>query len=265
MSRLDNIYLGIIDKVIPPGDPSNTTQFFQYQYSVLVTGDYQAIFPVICSVMSPVAGRDKVEESILSTGLRVFVVFPSGGSPACGLIIGCARQYIKPQDITRGKYWERRYNLITETIASDNTWQVKHDLGMFMKVEGQKITVSDLGGNSVVINAGLPGGLAGGSIDVNCNALNITVKGDASIKATGAVSVIAKDVSVKATTVDVKSISMTATVLKDVSLTAGTVDVQAVSINLNSYTGGMVLTTMSQPVCYVTGIPFVGTPLVKAG
>ena len=259
---LDKFYLGQIEKAIPPGDPANTTTGYQYQYQVLISGDRSSTLTVLCTVMAPIAGRDHTEESVLATGLRVFVLFP-GGSPAAGVIVGCARQYLKPMDAGRGRYWERRFNLITETVEKDFTWQVKHDLGTFIKVEARAVTISDGFGNEVVVNAGL--GPIGGSVDVKGGAMSITVKGDVDIKAAGAVSVLAKDVTVKAVTVDVKALSMSATVLKDVSIKAGTVDVKAATINLNSVTGGMVLTTTSQPVCYVTGIPFVGVPIVKAG
>ena len=263
MSHLDKCYTAIIEKVIPPGADGDLSHGYQYQYQVLVNGDQWSAFRAMCVRMDQSAGRDYTEESILSSGLRVFVMFPCG-SKSLGIILGCARQYLTPQDPGRGKYWARRFNLITETIEKDNTWQLKHDLGPFIKVEGRKVTVSDSYGNEVIVNAGTPAG--GGSVDVNAGALNVTVKGDITVNATGDVNVKASNATVTAQNVEVKATSVKATVAGDVSLTAtGNVDVKATSVNLNQVLGGEVLTTLSQPTCYVTGIPFVGVPTVKAG
>ena len=263
VAQLDKLYTAIIEKVIEPGADGDLSNGYQYQYQVLINGEHWSTFRAICVRMDQAAGRDYTEESILSTGLRVFVMFPCG-SKSLGIILGCSRQYLAPQDPSRGKYWARRFNLITETIEKDKTWQLKHDLGPFVKVEGQIVTVSDSYCNEVIIKAGTP--LGGGSVDINAGALNVTVKGDVTLNATGDIKVTASNATVTAQNVELKATSVKATVAGDVSLTAtGNVDVKATAVNLNQILGGQVITTMSQPTCYVTGIPFVGVPTVKAG
>lgn len=277
---LTGLHFGTIEKVVPPSDDKNESKT-QYEYEVNITIDRFASIPVKCILMDRFGGwYDEYEDRILTAGTSVFVMMPRGNR-VTGVIIGMPRMSTVAQTEPTGKpladppystaspgfpssrRYEKYFLNFTETYEKNTTlgeWTFKHDLGPFIKVEGTKVTISNGATETITIGEG---SVTVEAVDAKIDAKkSVEVKalgGDINVTATiGNVNVKANEVKVNCKTVDVKC--------KDAKIVANKVDIKALSgIDLNKILGGMVLTTMTQPTCYVSGIPFKGVPNVKAG
>jgi hypothetical protein len=256
MDKLDGFYLGTIEETIYPEDPRNTTKY-QIQYIVNLTIESYSQTRVLCIVQDRFGGLDDFEDITLRAGIMVFVQFPRG-DPSIGVITGCPRRYTKNQSLANGRYWKKRFNKITQSVDQQTNWKVEHDLGNYITITPTQIIIDDGKLNKFTIDQT-------GKITVDSGDLEINVKKNANITIVGDCTIKAKKVDLTAKDVNVTCKKLDATVAGDASITAAKeVSITGSQIKLNGEIGD-VLTTASQPTCYVTGIPFMGSQTVKAG
>jgi phage gp45-like len=267
-------YFGTVDEVLAPNNKKNTSKY-QYEYIVNVKGDRYAIVPVRCMMMdSSGGGLYNYGETILTVGAMVFVTFP-GGDTSVGVIIGAARKFQEKQEISeKGSRFKKRFNEIDNIIDTKGKWSVGHT--SVAVPTGPKV---ELDRDSIKINDGgmLGTGIDAQSVEIDRKSKKITIKAgewtlDVSKNATINIIGNAK-ISCLNATIDAKmNVKVSATNAEVTAKNKVTVDakrevsVKARTIKLNADTmPGDVLTSLTQPSCYVTGIPFVGSQTVKAG
>lgn len=233
------LMLGVVKEVIPPSSSKSRTKT-QYEYIVAAVGELNTHKQVHCLLKDHFGGINDFETFTLKTGFRCAVECVQG-NPDSGVILGGISNRSVKVDEALGHHWMARFNKITRSITSKDEFYVKHDNGNEMRVEpgqiilqdstGIKIQV-DKTGKKIVITDG-----SGESITIDKNAKKITVE--------------AKDLNL-----ELKG-NLKANV-------KGNVDVKAKTINLNG-SSGKVVTTLTHPVDFVTGIPIKGVGKVKAG
>src|SRR5271157_1226651 len=104
---MNGIYVGTIEKVYPPNDINNSNKY-QYEYSLLVTGDNFSTIPCNHCIKSDDDGfNDDYEDKVLKPGASVLVAFPRIGSGA-GIIMGAVRGYTTAMNPSLGNYWRKR-------------------------------------------------------------------------------------------------------------------------------------------------------------
>jgi phage baseplate assembly protein gpV len=254
--KLHGLYFGTVMDVIYPEDALNTAKY-QTQYRVILTGELYNQFEARCVVTDKFGGDDEFEDVTLRRGVKVLVQFPLG-DPSIGVITGTIRSAADSQSRSDGYYYKKRFNKITESIDKADVWTIEHDDGTMIRIESNRILIDDGDGNSILIEQG-------SKIKVMSGELDIEVADNAVINVSGNVTVKASNISVEGDDVSVKCKSLDANVSGSAKIDAkGSVDIKGSNIKLNGEMG-QVITTMSQPVCYVSGIPFKGSTTVKAG
>jgi len=274
------IYIGTITEVYEPGNPLNDSQDYQYLYEVVVATDKYAYLPVKSSRMDPLGGGlYNYDDVIFAVGQQVFLGFPFSDTSRA-VILGGRRQEPDPQEVEGGIRWKRRFNEINQSISFNGVYQVQHSSLAFSN--GPLIELSKDG---ILINDGGPSRQQGDplaqfiEIDSVSNTININ-SGNWTLKAKTGVTI-----NVLAGDVDINCLSANISAKKsvDVSTTIGTINISAgiscditakgkasvkAPILLLNSTGNPldgVITTTTQPVCYITGLPFNGSKTVFAG
>lgn len=270
MDKLHGIYFGTIDAVYPISHELNRGKY-QYEYRVIITADLYSQLPVKCIRVDPNYGNfNGYDDQILEVGYRVFVQFPNG-DPTVGLIVSGARFHPVPQTGTEGVYKRWRFGPIQMAVTAAGRWEVHvrpaangpkfsniymDEDGVFigdagLLGEGQDFIKIDLKSRSITMNAA-------SKFTINCR--------DADILAIGKVDLTCIDLDAKiAQTAKISALKLEARIATEAKIEVfGVADIKAQVIKLNGELGG-VITTATQPTCYITGIPFKGSKTVKAG
>jgi len=275
------IFSGFIQEVLPPSDDFNETEY-QYEYMVTISTDLGAQVPVRCVKMDyGFGGIDGYEDEILGVGHTVFVMFPNtkGG---CGLIMGGSRNSINPV-VEAGVRWRKRFKTIDQMVDKNGNYIVAYkeedatgpnDLSSFgpnVIIEKDHVRIQSGDGQD---GAAYAGGLVDSiiihgdtrTISIITENWNVRVAKNCTIFVEGDCDIKAKNLTaIIANSADIKAGELSAKVLRGAKIDVmGNADINALQINLNGKLGG-VITTATQPTCYVTGIPFNGSKTVKAG
>lgn len=268
--NFNGLFFGSVSEVIPPDDNRNTNKS-QYEYEVILTGNLYSQMYVRCIAMDPFGGGElNADDIILDTGSRVFLMFPRN-DPQMGVIMGGSRQRNTPQK-TEGVGPRRltRFNEVQQEITADGEYELSiradedSDPEAELKVTREAITLDThplIGNTSVKLdreNKTITIKTKDMVIELEGNK-TLNVVGDASIKVGGKADItIAGDASIKAK-------KLVAEFIQEAEIKAAQkVSVDALEVNLAGKEG-QILTTATQPTCYVTGIPFKGSLKVKAG
>ena len=274
------VYVGTIQEVYPPGHNLNETRGYQYMYEVAVVTELSAFLPVKCVRVDPIGGEFNYDDLILVVGQQVFLGFPFEDSTR-GVILGSSRQVDEDQEVDGDVRWKRRLNEIDQSISFDGVWKLGHKSTSLLGAEfyGPSITVSK---DILLIDDGGVNGDQTSPQTVEVDARNRTIKinsGEWTLQAESGVTinVSAGDVSVSClnASVDAKQ-EATVKAGTNVSVDAGAnakvtaggnaaIEGSQVFLNSKGLPLDGVITTKTQPTCYVTGIPFKGSTTVLAG
>lgn len=250
------ILYGTVTDVFPPGSPGNLNKFC-YEYSVLATSGLRAQLPLAhVTIADDFGAPDEYDDRVLERGQKVIVTCLDDWSAP--IIIGSIRNTVRKQPAEHA--WVRRYSKIEQKVSGDNAWTVKSDSGPNLGVTPNVVILDDSAGEKVTLDR------VNKILTVEANTLKVIVKGNATVEVGGKATVSAAEAQV-----NVKG--KAAVAAGEVSVDAkGEVSVKAAAkvrvdgseVDINGE-GGEVLTTKTQPRCYVSGIPFVGEGSVKAG
>lgn len=253
------IALATVTKVVKPEDIENRSQK-QFEYDLLAFGEAGSRTALQRAVwMDQFADEDDYEYRTLRPGTRVVVALPKGEMLA-PIIIGCLRSADYTQDPADGMNWTRRFQEIVTNINRFGEWSVTSDDGPNIRIEKQIVHLGDGEKQSVIIDK------ENKKITIDAGDFDVTVTGNATINVTGAVTlncesadvIASKNITAKCKDLDVKASGKTKIkASKDV-------EIDGKKVKMNKGTG-KVITTETQPSCYVTGIPFKGSETVKAG
>lgn len=270
------MYFGAITASYPPTDDSNLNGI-QYEYDAILVGDSQCLIPAKHLIRMDLFGSDdEFDDTPLRPGSRVVVLFRDS-SLTSGLIIGCLRrtQTMMPED--EGVYRRTRFNETEQVVNRQGAWSITLDQGDKISVSKEKITLDNDNGESITIDresqtiavkAGKDWKLdvggdatinATGNVTINCAEAKIKTTGNTTIEATGSAKIKATEATIEATvsaTVKAAQVDVKA----DASAT-----VKAPVITLGNG-GGSVITTATMPTWdLITGAPSMGVPTISAG
>ncbi|RLC08540.1 MAG: hypothetical protein DRI57_23790 [Deltaproteobacteria bacterium] len=272
------LFVGTIQEVYPPSHELNDSQGIQYVYEVWVATEKQAILPVRCTRMDPYGGGlHQFDDLILVAGEQVIMGFPFA-TTTHGIILGGTRQHTEVQSEDGIMRWKNRMNEIERSISFEGLWKVQHvsesspngpsvslnkdiflindggpngdadaEKSQFIEIDIPNNTIKIKAGEwTIDVDRGVTLNISDGDININCINAKVSAKEKVDIKSSsGNVTVDAgKDVTVKAKG-------------------KATVEANTVAIGPKGVAGG-IITTLTQPVCYVTGIPFQGSKTVTA-
>ncbi len=265
--NFQGMYFGTIEQVFPPDHELNKSKY-QYEYQVLMIGDNYATVPVRAIVMDRIDTIYNSEEIILDKGSKVFLSFPRCDS-SFGVIVGGSRTRPEKVKTTKRAVYRNRINETEYEVGDDGELTLRlrdqpdGPIGPEVELTKQKVTIfadKELGDNGIIIDRLLRKiTIQTGEWEVTTQQnASLTIAGDANITVAGKANIVAGDTSITTK-------KLTAKVAGNASVTvAGKLTAKAQFIELNGEVGG-VITTETQPACYVTGIPFVGSLTVKAG
>jgi hypothetical protein len=225
-----------------------------------VTCDLYSQLQCRCVAMDPYGSFNNYQDVIFDVGHHVFVMFPKGDK-AVGIIMGGSRFYGKPVNPDLGLHLTRRFNEVEESFTKAGSYEVVSDDGPNFKLKKKSIVLDDASGDNITIDK------ASKQITINCGDWNVKVEKACNIIVGGAANIQAQSVTVKASA-DAQvtaggKVSVNAG--GDAQVTAsGNATINGKEVDLNGKTG-MVVTNMTYPFCYVSGIPIIGVPTVKAG
>ena len=275
------IYVGTIQDVYPPGHDQNDTQGYQYVYEVAVFTEMFAYLPVRCVRLDPIGGLFNYDDLILTVGQQVFLGFPFEDSSK-GVILGSSRQEEESQEEEGLIRWKRRLNEIDNSISSEGVWKLGHvsiTPPLNTKFYGPSVIIDK---DTLLIDDGGVNGDQVSPQSIEIDARNRTIKinsGEWTLQAESGVTinVSAGDVNVSClnASVDAKQ-QATVKAGTNVSVEAGgnakvtaggnaSIEGSQVFLNSKGLPLDGVITTKTQPTCYVTGIPFKGSTTVLAG
>jgi len=265
----DGLFFGTISAIFPPGDKRNSNKS-QYEYEVILTGELYSQMYVRCIKLDLFGGAQfHADDVILDEGYRVFLMFPRGDSQM-GVILGGSRQVETPQkEEGEGPRRLIRFNELEQEINTDGDYSIK-----VKKTEEDEPDAEFTISNKTIILDTHPEEEACSVVmdretqhitiktkDITLELTgkkSITVKGDVDITTEGSVNITAKkDCKVQAKSVEIEADTAKVTAKQKASIEAQTIELAGAE--------GQVLTTATQPACYVTGAPFVGSTKVKAG
>jgi len=275
------IYFGTITAVYEPKLGVNETDSSEYQYiyEVVVATEQYAYLPVRCTRMDPVGGGQfNYDDIIFTVGQGVFVGFPFNDTSR-GVIIGGRREHADAQAIDGAIRWMRRFNEINQSISNNGIWKLQHISATY--TNGPSMILNQ---DQILFNDGGPTGQPGDdlaqSIEIDARNNTITVNsgewtlnsrqgvtinvtaGDVNVNCINSSLTARQAVNVKAETGDVNVEGLNANVTAQIR---AKVDAKQILLNSNGNPLEGVMTTLTQPTCYVTGIPFRGSTTVKAG
>jgi hypothetical protein len=268
------VQFGIIQEVFPPSHKENIGKY-QYEYTVDVKASQHSTVPSRCVRIDPSGGGlFSYDDIVLTVGSTVFIAFP-GGNTTVGIILGGSRKASTPQEETGKHNYKNRFNQINQIITDAGDYMLQHSStavskGPNINLNRDKIKIDDGG----VAGTGAASQMVefdrlGNTITVKAGTLNINVLKGATINVTGgdvtidcinATVTAKKDVSVSGLNINLES---KVKALLDAKLEAS-IKAQIIKLNGDGVPG-QVITTLTQPTCYVTGIPFIGSKTVLAG
>lgn len=271
------VYVGTIVDVLPPSHPLNDSKGYQYIYEVAVATEKYAYLPVWCIRMDITGGGVfNFEDVILGKGNQVFMAFPFEDTSK-GVILGGPREETNPVKEEGLIRWEKRFNEISQSISFDGVWKLQYKTEVL--TSGPSMTLSK---DTILIDDGGPTATGIDSQYIEVDPKNKTIKiksGEWTLEAkTGVtINVASGDVSINCVNTSISSRQSI-----DVKAASGDVSVEGLNVNvkakkqavvegtqilLNSKMNPLngVITTTTQPTCYVTGIPFRGSTTVLAG
>lgn len=254
------LLIGTVTDVIPPEDQRSATRY-QHEYYVLATDSLFTQVPLKNVLKMDMFGApDEFSDAILRQGQMVLVTF-IGDDYTRPVIIGALRNSPTKTSAEPGDHWLLRYNKINQKVDAQANWSVTSDSGPLATVKTDSVILDDASGERITLDK------TNGVLTVEARSLKVVVKGAADVQVEGDATVSTKNATVTVNgdakleasgKVDVKAGG-------DVAVeAAGNATVDAAQIELNGG-GGQVLTTQTQPRCYVSGIPYVGVSTVKAG
>jgi hypothetical protein len=234
------LFFGTIQAIYPPNHQLNRTKN-QYEYLVSTSGDLGTYLPIHCVLSDMFGGNNDFQIFTLRQNQQVLVQCLNG-SLTSGIIIGGSRNQTAVTDVNLGHHWMRRFNKITNSVTKEDTYYVKHDEGNEIRVEKDRIHITDNAQNSITLDKKnkkiiiTDGSGETITIDKNKGTITVQTKKDLNLEVKG---------------------SLNATVKKNAKI-------KAKSIQLNGG-GGKVVTTKTWKRDLVTGVPFRGVKNVKAG
>lgn len=263
----EGMFYGTIEQVFPPDHQQNLSKY-QYEYQIRMIGDLYSTVPVRAIYMDGFPHVYGSEERILDKGSKVFIQFPRNMS-SVGVIVGGSRS--RPEAMTTSSRAVLR-NRINETEyevgeGGELTLRLRNqpDGPIGPEIEMTKDSVNIYADKFLSDNGILIDRLQK-KLTILTGDWAVTTTGDATLTIAGDATINVKGkASVNAGEVDVKTKKLSATVLGNAEVTvSGKLTAKAQFMEFNGSVGG-VLTTETQPACYVTGVPFMGSLTVKAG
>jgi len=249
---------GIIQRVFPPGSPQNLNKY-QYEYMVLATGDGYAQVPLHHALKADDYGApDEFSDEVLEAGQKVLVACLRDFSMP--FILSAVRNSRKPTDAALGHHSRRRFNAIEVLVDKDKNYSVRSDSGPNVHVKTSSVILDDSAGERITLDR------VAKVLTIESNELSVIVKGNASVQVTGNVKLSAAqvDADVKGDCT-VKAAKLKADISGSAEISAGSkATVKAPLVDIGKGLAPVV-TTLTHPVDYVTGIPIQGVPTVKAG
>lgn len=269
MYSLPGLYVAVIVEIIPPNSAKSQTKYqYEYQVSLTLDGYIQQQYRCITSDGYLGAVYD-FEDRVLDVNSRILVMFPNG-IPTLGVIIGALRRAkIAPKMEGSGPRYLKHFRNTEQEITSNGELYLRtlsQDTGptaseISLSRENLKLTSNKDNSNNYI-------NLDDASNKITIKAYNleitvekdktVTIGGDAKIKASGNIVIECADATIKAKKLNA-NISGSAEI--KVSNNA-TIDAKKISLAGQE---GQVLTTATQPTCYVTGLPFKGSSKIFAG
>lgn len=270
---IGGITFGTILEVYPPNHKNNISKF-QYEYLVSCANELQSSVESQCVKADMFTGGIfNYSDVTLGVGYTVFVAFPLGDT-STGVIMGCSRKEASVMPEEGGIRHKQRFNDIESYINHAGEWGIGYvsadiPVGPNVKLTKDDYTISDGGtagdgsdAQSVLIDR------VGGKITINSGDWDLTVNRQANINVTGDLNISCANAKVESKgDVEVKATNAKVDAKLNVEVKAGIqakVNAKFVKLNADGI-AGQVLTTATQPVCYVTGIPFIGSFSVLAG
>lgn len=248
------IFVGTIERIYPPTDPSNSNGY-QYEYRVSVTlHDFSKTSINNCILSDSNGDFDDYEDRILKPGSSVLVA-KINTTNSVGVIIGAIRTYRSPMDISKGSYWKKRYNKVEIAIDNNNNYSVTSDAGPFLQIQTALVQLDNSVGDNIILDKNAK------TMTINSNAWTVNVVGDANINVGGDLNA-----NVKGKTNVTSKGDLTATTEGNATVKAkGNANVKGMQVALNNPLG-QVLTNVTQPVVdLITNVPSVGVMSVQAG
>ncbi len=255
---MNEVYYGTIEEVVPPNNNQNKTGT-EYEYNVLI--DYHNGASVLLRNVrraDAFGAGDDFEDLVLLRGQRVLMLCPKGQIYHSYIIAGI-RSAFRKTDVAKAHHYLRRFNEIENLIDNLGTWSIKSDQGPNISVGREKIILDASSGDSITIDK------TNKLVQITTNKWDVVVNGNATIKVSGDASLSAKNISATAEenlSVKCKKANIDAQSEVTVKTQKAKIDAKQVTVAGEE---GQVITTATQPTCYVTGIPFVGSSKVKAG
>lgn len=253
------VTLATVTKVVGP-DSADSKSKKRLEYDLLSFGKDGARTEIRSAVqLDRFADADDYEYRVLRPGARVVVVFPKGEVLA-PIIIGCLTGAGHSQKLGDGVNWTRRFQEITSNINRFGEWSVTSDDGPNIRVEKEIIILDASNGQKITIDK------TNKKITVDAGDFNVTVTGNATINVTGNVTLSCDKATITAkgnADVSCKDLNVTAKGKANIKA-SGKVSLKGSVAEING-SDGDILTTTTQPTCYVTGIPFQGSSKAKAG
>lgn len=245
MKNLGRVFLGIIEKIIPP-DNKNNFYKYQYVYRVKVSMDGFSQVPVNCVLSEKYGSKNNFDDHTMELGARVLVVFLNNDT-TLGVIIGGVRLHDNGTDVSLGKHYKKRFNDVEEFISKDNNYSVTSLIGgTNLQVNTNSIILDDASQDKITIDK------TNKKITIECQTWNVEVKGNATINVGGNAKITAKNVDVTAN----GSTKLTS---------SGATTVKASNITLNGSSGAVLTDTLNPVVDLITGVPSIGVKNVKSG
>lgn len=269
MYSLNSLYVGEIVEVIPTTSEKNKNKY-QYEYTVSIAVEGFVQQKCRCVALDGYIGSFyDFEESVLDVGSRILVMFPNG-IPNIGIIMGGLRKTNIPFKVEgKGPRYLKHFRETEQEISSKgimsfrtltkNTGPVAAEVSLTKetlelsssKKSNKNFIMLDEKNDKITIKSG--------EMEITVTKdNNVNITGNAKVKVGGSVTIECGDATIKAKNLNA-NISGSAKI--KVNQTA-TIDAQ--KINLAGQ-DGQVLTTTTQPTCYVTGVPFRGSSKVFAG
>jgi hypothetical protein len=266
MYALKETYAGYVQEVYPPSHAKNISKI-QYEYSVEAVGKQNSYMLFHCIVSDKFGNTNDYEMYTLKKGQKV-VVAPVLGSATSGVIVGGLRNFAAFKEEGKGHHWIRRFNKITNMVSEKSEYTIKHDDGTEIKLEKDKITLTDGGTNKVTIDkTGKKITIEDGAgekiifdqsakkLTIEAKDMTLTLKGDLKADVTGKADIAVK----KAVTLEAKGKVQIKSAVK--------VEIKGLQIDLGEGTAPIVTggPNGTHPVDFITGAPILGLPLIKAG
>lgn len=268
MYKLPMMYMGVISKVIKPTDSASMTKYqYEYEVEMALDGGMLQTYRCIC-VDGQFGSPFDFEDQVLDKNYRVFVMFPRG-LPQLGIIIGGSRKSnVKEKVEGNGPRYLKHLRETEQEVTSDGEYSIR----TLTKSDGPTASEIQLTKTQLVITSNKDKSTNTITLDqddvsitVKTGTLTITVENNSKIAINGNATLDVKgDITINCSDAKIKADNIKADVKNATVKASQNVKVEAMKVTLAG-DEGQVLTTMTQPTCYVTGAPFKGSTKVFAG